>query len=138
MSYDTVQRVALAGLLLFAIAFVLAPLARGLGAVLAFFGACGMAKQQAWAPPALACGIWLWLVGHWSHAVRHRGFYKSRLALAVFERTPLWFERTPLCLTLPVYWQARGRRIEERDRRNTVTLDRQTRAPRIGGMYPPR
>lgn len=79
----------------------------------------------------LACGIWLWLVGLWSHAARHRGFYAPRVALVVFERTPL-------CLSLPVYWQAQARRFAQRRRAGSFTLTRTVTVPRLTEQRPHR
>ena len=81
-------------------AFVLAPLARGLGGFCAVIGVFGMTKGSTWAPTVVALGVVAWLVGHWSFALRHGAQYRSHLAMSVFHQTPLRW-------TLPQYHRQR-------------------------------
>jgi len=88
-------------------AFLFAPVAR-IGAwlvLLVGWGALG--KGQTWAPETIVVAVYLWLVGHWSFLVRHGGRYRSRLARAVFERTPLR-------VLLPGWWRWRHEQHEAR------------------------
>lgn len=79
-------------------AAVLAPIARGVGGLCAVIGFFGLTQSSTWAPTVMALGILAWFVGHWSYAVRNDVRYRSRLARAVIDQTPLKW-------TLPQYWR---------------------------------
>jgi len=133
MHVDTLERIALAGLILAPLAYFLAPFARLLAWPLMILGYGATTKGTSWGPATLASGALLWIVGHWSFVVRSGGMYRSRLARAVFDRTPLR-------VTLPGYWVLRRRRRDaqavederERRRRGEV-IDRslEARVPRL-------
>lgn len=84
-------------------ALVLPPIARGAGGLLAVIGLFGVMAGSTWAPTVAALGAVAWLVGHWSFAARHDARYRSRLARALFDETPLRW-------TLPQYHARRRRR----------------------------
>lgn len=81
-------------------AVVLAPIARGVGGFCAVIGFFGVTQSRTWAPTVMALGLLAWFVGHWSFAVRHDACFRSRLARALFDETPLKW-------TLPQHWQIR-------------------------------
>jgi hypothetical protein len=61
-------------------------LARGIGALLVFVGAIGIATtSDANGLLALGLGAILWLAGHWHYALRHEGF-RSPLAQRLLSR----------------------------------------------------
>ncbi|MEH6624488.1 MAG: hypothetical protein V7738_17160 [Dietzia maris] len=70
-------------------AFILPPVARGVGGFCAIIGFFGVMQASTWAPTVAALGVVAWLVGHWSFALRHGARYRSHLALFLFDRTPL-------------------------------------------------
>lgn len=82
---------------------IVPPLARFIGGICAVIGFFGVTQGSSWAPTVAALGLWAWLVGHWSYALRNDVRYRSRLALWVIDKTPLRW-------TLPQYW---GRRHTE-------------------------
>lgn len=133
MDADALQSVATGLLLVTPAAYLLAPVARRLAPLVVVVGVGGLSKGQEWAPATIAFAVWVWLVGHWSYLIRHDGLYRSRLARAVFDRTPLR-------VTLPGYWVLRRRRRDaqavederERRRRGEV-IDRslEARVPRL-------
>jgi|GEM_PF-2129969 len=130
---DVFPSVGVSLLLLTPGAYLLAPVARRLAPLVLVVGVGGLSKGQGWASATIAFAVWVWLVGHWSYLIRHNGLYRSRLARAVFDRTPLR-------VTLPGYWVLRRRRRDaqavenerERRRRGEV-IDRslEARVPRL-------
>ena len=110
MHVDTLERIALAGLILAPLAYFLAPFARLLAWPLMILGYGATTKGTSWGPATLASGALLWIVGHWSFVVRSGGMYRARLARAVFEHTPL-------VVLLPGWWVHRRRRAVERNAR---------------------
>lgn len=86
-------------------AFLLPPVARGVGGFLAVIGIFGMIQGRTWAPTVVALGAVAWLVGHWSFAVRHDARCRSQLALFLFHKTPLRW-------TLPQHHAQRRRQRE--------------------------
>lgn len=85
------------------------PMARGIGGVCAIIGFFGVMQGSTWAPTVAALGALAWLVGHWSVAVRNDVRYRSRLARAAIDKTPLKW-------SLPQYWPRRKRTSGANDR----------------------
>ncbi|AEF42705.1 hypothetical protein [Hoyosella subflava] len=79
------------------------PIARITGGFCAIIGLLGVIQDRTWAPTVAALGVLAWLIGHWSFAVRNDARYRSPLARALFDQTPLRW-------TLPQSWSARKRR----------------------------
>lgn len=73
---------------------------RGVGGFCAVVGLLGVMQERTWAPTLAALGVLAWFAGHWSFAVRNEARYRSRLARALIDKTPLEW-------TIPGYWQLR-------------------------------
>lgn len=108
MHTDTLERIVLILVIVPPLAFFLSPIARGLGVPVIVVGIGATNKGTSWGPATLFVGFLLWVFGHWSYIVASNGMYRSRLARAVFEHSPLR-------LMLPGWWRLHRQRRDARD-----------------------
>ena len=108
MHADTIERIVLMLVIVPPLAFFLSPIARGLGIPVIVVGVGATSKGTSWGPATLFVGVMLWVFGHWSFIIQSNGMYRSRLARAVFDHTPL-------VVMLPGWWRVRRQRRDARE-----------------------